>query len=163
MRHSILICSHVFGTIRNCCRRTGWSKCNYCNCDYEFMSFKLLPSPSKVYWHHCYDFLLFAFFSYLSLSDCLDVLDVSGNVSLGNRGTLQLLNACSSRFSLEEDNFKLDLNLVACGIESPLSDEFIRIVQLLKHTGRDETIAHALFKVDLSGNLIDKREMNLFS
>ncbi len=99
----------------------------------------------------------------MSLSDSLGVLDLSGNVSLGNSGGLQLLRACSSRLCLEsQDITTTHLSLVACGIESPLPEEFIKLVKLLL-SGEGTIRSHAPFKIDLFGNLIDQADCNLLS
>ena len=98
------------------------------------------------------------------MADNLRTLDLSGNVSLGNYGALQLLKACSSRFGLTQDadssnmaTTTTTLSLVACGIESPLSDEFVKVVKLLQ--SGDRTTKTAPFKVDMFGNLIDEQDM----
>ena len=90
-------------------------------------------------------------------------MDVSGNVHLGNGGALSLLKACNSRLHLEGDACsQINLNLVACGIESPLPDEFIKAVNVLCGGKKDAKKA-AVLKVDLFGNLIDKKDMALLS
>lgn len=91
--------------------------------------------------------------SYISLAGDLCVLDVSGNVSLGNSGTLRLLKACSSRIGGEDA--RLNLNMVACGMESPLPRELIEVVHLLRQRNKSE--------VDLFGNLIDRNDMSLLN
>ena len=55
----------------------------------------------------------------------------------------------------------MSLNLVACGIESPLSNELIRTVIQLRVDGGQKSVW--TFKLDLFGNLIDKRDMSLLS
>lgn len=105
---------------------------------------------------------------YISLADGLRTLDVSGNTSLGNGGALRLLRACSSRLGLSGGgDSPMELSLIACGIESPLSPAFVEAVKVLqrqKGTGpRVGGGAVRLCKVDLFGNLIDQGDMALLS
>ena len=102
--------------------------------------------------------------SFLSLSDSLRTLDLSGNVSLGNSGALQLLRAYNSRLCLAQDDVEdatTTLSLVACGIESPLPEEFVRMVKMLRSGDAAMPPSHMPFKVDLFGNLIDEKESQL--
>lgn len=92
------------------------------------------------------------------MTDGLRTLDVSGNISIGNEGALQLLWACISRGLSPEEGNPTSFNLRACGIESPLSDQFVQVVQQLHGMGEKQC---SLFKVDLSGNLIDIGDMSL--
>lgn len=117
-----------------------------------------------------YFFFLFVItvYSYISLADGLRTLDVSGNTSLGNGGALRLLRACSSRLGLGGGgDSPMELSLIACGIESPLSPAFVEVVKVLqrqKGTGsRVGGGAVRLCKVDLFGNLIDQGDMALLS
>ena len=96
-------------------------------------------------------------------ADNLRYLDVSGNVSLGNSGALQLLLACGSRGVGSEEvegGGQASINLRACGIESPLSNQFVRVVQQLHGISG---VTDATFKVDLIGNLVDNGDMELLA
>ena len=111
------------------------------------------------------------FHSFISSAHTLCSLDVSGNIALGNTGALQLLNACHSRLKvraaregkskIEGQCLQMSLNLVACGIESPLPNTLIRAVVQLKEEGENKS--SWTFKLDLFGNLIDKGDMSLIS
>lgn len=92
-------------------------------------------------------------------------LDVSGNVFLGNQVALQLLEAFKNRLFHGAGGYQLShmsLCLAACGIESPLSKDFVRMVKLLQRK-EEASMPHLSFKVDLFGNLIDKGDMSLLS
>ncbi len=83
-------------------------------------------------------------------------MDVSGNVSLGNQGVLELLSSFQRHIDtagveVDED---VTLNLVACGMESPLPDELIKLVLRLKADKGGPSI-----KLDLFGNLIEKEDI----
>lgn len=97
-------------------------------------------------------------YRYVAMTDGLHSLDVSGNISIGNEGALQLLQACISRRGLcLEEGSQTSLNLRACGIESPLSNQFVQVVQRLHQMGEKP---RSLFKVVLLGNLIDIGDMS---
>lgn len=103
---------------------------------------------------------------YVRLADSLRTLDVSGNISIGNEGALQLLLACVGRELGPGDGTQTSINLRACGIESPLSNQFIQVVQQLhgmEGGERGGAKSCATFKVDLLGNLIDIGDMTLLS
>ena len=96
-------------------------------------------------------------------ADNLRYLDVSGNVSLGNSGALQLLLACGSRGVGSEEvegGGQASINLRACSIESPLSNQFVGVVQQLHGISG---VTDATFKVDLIGNLVDNGDMELLA
>jgi hypothetical protein len=81
---------------------------------------------------------------------------VSGNVSLGNSGAFQLLLACARRGV--ELKHQTSINLRACDIKSPLSNQFIQVVQQLHGVG-----GAGSHKVDLVGNLIDNEDLELLT
>ena len=94
-------------------------------------------------------------------SSSLTHLDVSGNVSLGNDGVTQLLSSYQQHVGVAglEEEEGLVLNLVACGMESPLPEELVKIVLRLKR--RDDTGPRV--SLDLFGNLIEKEDMALMN
>jgi len=93
-------------------------------------------------------------------SSTLTLLDVSGNVSLGNDGVAQLLGSYHQHVGVAglEEEEGLALNLVACGMESPLPEELIRIILRLKRQGKGPRVT-----LDLFGNLIEKEDMSLMN
>lgn len=91
-------------------------------------------------------------------SSSLTALDVSGNVSLGNEGVLELLGSfqCYMSAAGVDRAEEVNLNLVACGMESPLPEELVRLVLWLKEGKGGPTVT-----LDLFGNLIEKDDMLL--
>ena len=68
----------------------------------------------------------------------LKLLDVSGNEQLGNLGCLELVRCCSTMTDLK-------LKLASCGMQSPLSNELIKVLMELVLKNR----------IDIAGNVID--------
>ena len=94
--------------------------------------------------------------SYVSQSaDALSTLDVSGNISLGNEGALQILKACSNRLWVD-GTCRMTVSLNACGIESPLCAEFVRLVTLLHDRA-------PTFRVDLLENSFNESDRSVLS
>lgn len=86
-------------------------------------------------------------------ADALSSLDLSGNFSLGNQGALHLLQACTGRLWMGASS-QLCLGFNGCGIESPLSEEFVRVVDGFRE-------ADPVIRVDLQRNSFSQRDKDL--